>query len=69
MDMGIVNAAQVKADAYDKMDRELLQKVEDVLLNRSDNATEAMLDYAATLDPKSRPCALKKLKEEVLYLA
>ncbi len=65
MDMGIVNALQVKADVYEKVDKELLQKVEDVLLNRSPEATEAMLEYAATLDPKSRPCALKKLQEEV----
>ena len=65
MDMGIVNALQVKADVYEKLDKELLQKVEDVLLNRSPEATEAMLEYAATLDPKSRPCALNKLQAEV----
>ncbi|KAI7838967.1 hypothetical protein COHA_007287, partial [Chlorella ohadii] len=31
MDMGIVNAAQVKADVYEKIDKELLEFVEDVL--------------------------------------
>jgi 5-methyltetrahydrofolate--homocysteine methyltransferase len=34
MDMGIVNAAQVQEDVYEKIDKELLQFVEDVLLNR-----------------------------------
>ena len=34
MDMGIVNAQQVEADAYEKLDKELLVFVEDVLLNR-----------------------------------
>ncbi|KAJ9513004.1 hypothetical protein QJQ45_029222 [Haematococcus lacustris] len=61
MDMGIVNAAQVKEDAYEKIDKELLEFVEDVLLNRCDNATERMLEYAATLDPKCKPTAVKKL--------
>ena len=34
MDMGIVNAQQVEADKYEKLDKELLEFVEDVLLNR-----------------------------------
>ena len=52
--------AQVKADAYEKVDKELLEMCEDVLLNRCENATERMLDYAATLDPKSKPTAVVK---------
>ncbi len=32
--MGIVNAQQVEADKYEKLDKELLEFVEDVLLNR-----------------------------------
>merc|ERR1719181_816941 len=60
MDMGIVNAAQVRADEYTKIDKELLELVEDVLLNRCDNATERMLEYAATLDPKSKPTEVRK---------
>ena len=60
MDMGIVNAAQVKADAYDKLDKELLGYLEDVLLNKCDNATERMLEYAATLEPKCKPTAVVK---------
>ena len=34
MDMGIVNAQQVEADKYELLDKELLEFVEDVLLNR-----------------------------------
>ena len=52
---------QVKADAYEKLDKELLEFVEDVLLNRCENATERMLEYAATLDPKSKPTAVRKM--------
>jgi len=61
MDMGIVNAKQVQDDVYEKIDSELLQFVEDVLLNRRDDATERMLEFAATLDPKSTPTNLRKL--------
>jgi len=60
MDMGIVNAQQVEEDVYEKIDKELLEYVEDVLLNRCSNATERMLEFAATLDPKSHPTALRK---------
>ena len=55
---------QVKADAYEKLDKELLGFIEDVLLNRCDNATERMLEYAALLDPKSKPTAVRKKAEE-----
>jgi hypothetical protein len=64
MDMGIVNAAQVKADVYEEIDKELLGYVEDVLLNRRDDATERMLEFAARLDPKCRPTALRRLQAE-----
>eukprot|EP00982_Pelagococcus_subviridis_P000276 2161-Pelagococcus_subviridis.AAC.1 len=30
------------------------------MFNRSPDATENMLNFAATLDPKSKPCALKR---------
>ena len=58
MDMGIVNAAHCIEDKYENIDKELLEYVEDVPLNRCDIATERMLEFAATLDPKSKPCAL-----------
>ena len=48
---------------YEKVDKELLEFVEDVLLNRCDNATERLLEYAATLDPKSRPTDVKRKGE------
>ncbi|EFN52253.1 hypothetical protein CHLNCDRAFT_36916 [Chlorella variabilis] len=60
MDMGIVNATQVQADVYEKIDKELLEFVEDVLLNRCENATERMLEYAATLEPKCKPTDVKR---------
>ncbi len=44
MDMGIVNPAQL--EIYEEIEPELLEKVEAVLLNKSDGATEDLLDYA-----------------------
>jgi 5-methyltetrahydrofolate--homocysteine methyltransferase len=44
MDMGIVNAGQLAV--YDEIDPELRERVEDVLLNRRDDATERLVDYA-----------------------
>merc|ERR1719223_1320628 len=60
MDMGIVNSLQVEEDEHSKLNKELLEYVEDVILNRTDDATERLLEYAATLDPKSKPTALRK---------
>lgn len=47
MDMGIVNPAQLQV--YDEIDKTLLEYVEDVLLNRRDDATERLVDYAESL--------------------
>lgn len=44
MDMGIVNAGQL--DIYDQIDAELRDAVEDVILNRRDDATERLLELA-----------------------
>src|SRR5690554_4664086 len=44
MDMGIVNPTML--EVYDEIDKELLERVEDVLLNRRDDATERLLDFA-----------------------
>ncbi len=44
MDMGIVNPSML--EIYDNITEELKNLVEDVLLNRNDGATEALLDYA-----------------------
>ncbi len=44
MNMGIVNAGQLAV--YDDLPAELKEKVEDVILNRTANGTEAMLEIA-----------------------
>jgi len=44
MDMGIVNAGML--EVYDEIPKKLLLAVEDVLLNRHDDATENLLDLA-----------------------
>ncbi len=47
MSMGIVNAGMV--GVYDDLDAELRERVEDVVLNRRTDATERMIEFAATL--------------------
>ncbi len=47
MDMGIVNPSML--EVYDDIDKQLLEYVEDVLLNRRDDATERLLDFAETV--------------------
>ena len=47
MSMGIVNAGMM--GVYDDLDSELRERVEDVVLNRRDDATERMIEFAATL--------------------
>ena len=44
MDMGIVNAGQLAI--YDQLDAELRERVEDVVLNRRDDATERLMEIA-----------------------
>jgi 5-methyltetrahydrofolate--homocysteine methyltransferase len=44
MDMGIVNPGQLQV--YDEINKELLERVEDVLLDRRDDATERLITYA-----------------------
>ena len=47
MTMGIVNAGMV--GVYSELDAELRERVEDVVLNRREDATERMIEFAATL--------------------
>jgi 5-methyltetrahydrofolate--homocysteine methyltransferase len=47
LDMGIVNAGQL--DVYEEIPKDLLERVEDVLLNRRDDATDRLLDFAETV--------------------
>src|SRR5699024_9236249 len=44
LDMAIVNAGQL--EVYDQIEETLREMVEDVLLNRRDDATERLVDYA-----------------------
>jgi len=54
MDMGIVNPSML--EVYYDVDKELLVFIEDVLLNRRDDATERLLEFAETVrgDGKKR---------------
>lgn len=47
MDMGIVNPTML--EVYDDIPKDLLERVEDVLLNRRDDATERLLEFAETV--------------------
>ncbi len=47
MDMGIVNPTML--EVYDEIPKDLLERVEDVLLNRRDDATERLLEFAETV--------------------
>ncbi len=47
MNMGIVNPAML--EIYDNIPKELLERVEDVVLDRRDDATERLLDFAETV--------------------
>lgn len=47
MDMGIVNPTML--EIYDDIPKDLLERVEDVLFDRREDATERMLDFAETV--------------------
>ena len=47
MNMGIVNPALL--EVYDDIPKDLLEHVEDVILDRRDDATERLLDFAETV--------------------
>ena len=47
MDMAIVNAGQL--GIYDEIPKDLLEKIEDVLLNRRDDATDRLVEFAETV--------------------
>jgi 5-methyltetrahydrofolate--homocysteine methyltransferase len=52
MNIGIVNPAML--EVYDNIEKELLEKVEDVILNRREDATERLLDFAETVKQTSK---------------
>ncbi|WP_425234281.1 methionine synthase [Ulvibacterium sp.] len=52
MNMGIVNPTML--EVYDDIPKDLLEHVEDVILNRRDDATERLLDFAETVVGKAK---------------
>jgi len=66
MNMGIVNPTLL--EIYDEIPKDLLEHVEDVLLNRREDATERLLDFAETLinDQKDRKVEVKAWRSDAL---
>ncbi|MAY84624.1 MAG: methionine synthase [Flavobacteriales bacterium] len=58
LDMGIVNAGMI--EVYDDIPKDLLERVEDVLLNRRKDATERLSDFAETVKSDGK----KQVKDE-----
>jgi len=52
MDMGIVNAGQL--EVYEEIPKEFLEKAEDVILNRRQDATERLIEFAETIKKKDK---------------
>ncbi len=52
MDMGIVNPGALQV--YDEIPKDLLELVEDVLLDRKDDATERLVSFAETIKGKGK---------------
>ncbi len=61
MDMGIVNAGML--EVYDEIPKELLERVEDVLLNRRPDSTERLLELAESYKGQGG----KKLEEDLAW--
>ncbi len=59
MDMGIVNPTML--EIYDEIPKDLLERVEDVLLNRREDATERLLDFAESVKGSAKK---KELDDE-----
>ena len=52
LDMGIVNAGQL--EVYEEIPKDLLERVEDVLLNRRPDATDRLTEFAETVKKKGK---------------
>ncbi len=61
MDMGIVNAGML--EVYDEIPKDLLERVEDVLLNRRPDSTERLLELAESY----KNVGGKKIEEDLLW--
>lgn len=60
MDMGIVNAGMIQI--YDEIEKELLEKVEDVVLNRSVDAAEKLIEFAEQYKSEGTQKSVNKLE-------
>ncbi len=60
MDMGIVNAGMTAV--YDEIPKDLLERVEDVILNRRPDATERLVSFAETVKSQG-----KKVEEDLAW--
>ncbi len=60
MNMGIVNPALL--EVYDEIPKDLLDRVEDVLLDRRDDATERLLEFAETVRDQKKEVQSEKLE-------
>ncbi|WP_205504201.1 methionine synthase [Rufibacter psychrotolerans] len=52
LDMGIVNAGML--EVYEEIPKDLLERVEDVILNRRPDATERLVEFAETVKNKGK---------------
>ncbi|WP_452223317.1 methionine synthase [Lacinutrix chionoecetis] len=66
MNLGIVNPTML--EVYDEINPDLLERVEDVLFDRRDDATERLLDYAETVKDqyKTADVAIQEWRNEPL---
>ena len=63
LDMGIVNAGQLAV--YEEIEPDLRERVEDALLNRRDDATERLIEFAENVKAKDKtPVAHDAWREE-----
>lgn len=58
MDMGIVNAGMI--EVYEEIPKDLLERVEDVLFNRREDATERLTEFAEQLKGSNGGRAIQK---------
>lgn len=61
LDMAIVNAGALPI--YEEIEPELLQRVEDVILNRKEDATEKLIEYAEKIKDKNSSQKIEKKED------
>ncbi len=65
MDMGIVNAGMLSV--YEEIPKDLLERVEDVLLNRRADATDRLVAFADELKAKQGGASKTEVKEDLAW--